>query len=86
MLLRSLITACLTVTLGLALSSCMHSPERLRGYSFDYTLRDREETGLIQVFDDGKKTYLQFSDWTGLHARRRSESPNSAPQSRHHHR
>src|ERR1700730_1801650 len=48
-LLRSLVTGCLTVALGLALSSCLHSPARLRGYSFDYSLRNREETGLIQV-------------------------------------
>jgi outer membrane protein OmpA-like peptidoglycan-associated protein len=34
------------------------------GYSFSYTLQDREATGLIQVFDDGQKTYLQFSDWS----------------------
>jgi len=52
---------------ALSIPGCVTAPWRmatvLPGYSFDYKLQNREATGLIQVFDDGQKTYLQFADW-----------------------
>jgi outer membrane protein OmpA-like peptidoglycan-associated protein len=53
---------------GLTVPGCVTTPRQatagLPGYSFEYTLKDRQATGLIQVFDDGQKTYLQFTDWS----------------------
>ena len=39
---------------------------RLGVYNFGYTLESRERTKLIQVFDDGIKTYFQFLDLESL--------------------
>jgi outer membrane protein OmpA-like peptidoglycan-associated protein len=54
---------------GAVVTACVNAPVHpsaaLPGYSFDYAVQNREPTGLIQVFDDGRRTYLQFSDWTG---------------------
>jgi type IV secretory pathway VirB9-like protein len=50
-----------------ALGACA-TPERIpepvvpAGHHFDYGIENRESVGLIQVFDDGSRTYLQFRE------------------------
>jgi flagellar motor protein MotB len=34
----------------------------LAGHNFSYSTEDREKVGLVQAFDDGKNTFLQFRD------------------------
>lgn len=50
---------------GFMLAGCVTTPvaRGLPGFSFEYALQNREATGLVQVFDDGRNTYLQFADW-----------------------
>jgi hypothetical protein len=65
MLLRSAPVALVFITMTAALPGCQDSAVRnaqLPSYSFDYKIQDREATDLIQVFDDGTKTYLQFAN------------------------
>ena len=66
--LARVVAAVLVVAAGGFAASCVHSPAPLQesppGYTFDYRLGNRERAGLIQVFDDGSKTYLQFADWS----------------------
>jgi outer membrane protein OmpA-like peptidoglycan-associated protein len=50
------------------LASCATVPKtadlsELPGYSFDYQIAAREAVGVIQAFDDGTKTYIQFVQW-----------------------
>lgn len=42
---------------------------RLGQYNFAYAIEQREQTGLVQVFDDGIKTYLQFHDLVAVKPR-----------------
>lgn len=42
---------------------------RLGQYNFAYAIEQREQTGLVQVFDDGVKTYLQFHDLAAVKPR-----------------
>ena len=49
------------------LSSCMTTPKSTEpalppGHNFSYTVSDRETVNLIQAFDDGSTTYLQFKE------------------------
>ena len=43
-------------------------PERVGRYDFGYRIALGEKTRLIQVFDDGERTYLQFLDLGKLEA------------------
>ena len=59
--------ALIAVTLAsVLLTGCAHRPPvpewQLGRYSFHYEIDNPGRTGLIQVFDDGKVTYLQFAD------------------------
>ncbi len=55
----------LAFAVGLALTGCALRPAqptpKLGKYSFEYQIQDRQRVGLIQAFDDGEKTFLQFS-------------------------
>lgn len=50
----------------LVLAGCAHRPRppewQLGRYSFNYEVEKPEATGLVQVFNDGEFTYLQFAD------------------------
>ena len=55
------------VTLGFSLAACVApttreaSPLAINHHNFEYTVVDREGVQLVQAFDDGSKTYLQFT-------------------------
>jgi len=53
---------------GCSLNSEAPIPEKVGRYDFGYRIALREKTRLIQVFDDGEKTYLQFLDLERLEA------------------
>lgn len=59
--------AMLLVLVAVSLGSCANrppsdEPSPPAGHHFDYLLQGREAVGLIQAFDDGSTTYLQFKE------------------------
>jgi len=61
--LRVLLAAVLSITLAGCVGPATHpiAPLVLDGQNFEYSISDRISIQLIQVFDDGSKTYLQFT-------------------------
>jgi outer membrane protein OmpA-like peptidoglycan-associated protein len=55
------------LSLGVVLAACVASgtreeaPMALSQHNFEYSVADREGVQLVQAFDDGSKTYLQFT-------------------------
>jgi len=55
------------LSLGVSLAACVapgtreEPPLALAQYNFEYSVADREGVQLVQAFDDGSKTYLQFT-------------------------
>ena len=54
-------------SLGVGLAACVapgtreEGPLALSQHNFEYSVADREGVQLVQAFDDGSKTYLQFT-------------------------
>ncbi len=55
------------LSLGVSLAACVapgtreEGPLALSQHNFEYSVADREGVQLVQAFDDGSKTYLQFT-------------------------
>jgi hypothetical protein len=60
---KVLAAAVLSITLAGCVAPATHpvAPLVLDGQNFEYSISDRISIQLIQVFDDGSKTYLQFT-------------------------
>lgn len=50
----------LTACVASCQTSTKHESTTLGSYNFNYKISNRENVGLVQVFDDKSKTYLQF--------------------------
>lgn len=53
----------LTALILIAVTGCYPAENHrttLGNYNFNYRIQDRESVGLVQVFDDSSRTYLQF--------------------------
>ncbi len=55
-MLKVIITSLVILTLGCSTKA----PQHLLGYNFNYKVDKPENNDLIQVFDDGEKTYLHI--------------------------
>ena len=55
------------LSLGVSLAACVapgtreETPMALNQHNFEYSVAEREGVQLVQAFDDGSKTYLQFT-------------------------
>ncbi len=55
-MLKVIITSLVILTLGCSTKNSQH----LQGYNFNYKIDKPENNDLIQIFDDGEKTYLHI--------------------------
>lgn len=61
--LRPVLLALAAVPLGSCMTTLKHSdPEMPLGHNFAYAVDHRETVNLVQAFDDGSSTYLQFNE------------------------